>query len=213
MKKKGFFITFEGGDACGKTTQIKLLKDYLNANYPNQAVFVKEPGGTDLGEKIRNLLLHDQSVHMCGRAELLLFVASRVELYEEVIQKALNDGKIVVADRYYDSTIAYQGEARGIMSKLEILNMNRKLLDGLTPNLTFYLKLSPEDAFKRINDREEDKIESEGLLFHERVAKGYNYIARKEHSRFCIIDARESIEKIHEQIVCTIEKKLKKRNG
>ena len=210
MKNKGFFITFEGGDACGKSTQIELLKEYLNKSYPGKVVFVKEPGGTKLGEKIRNLLLHDLSVQMCGKAELLLFMASRVELYEKVIKDALNSGKIVIADRYYDSTVAYQGSARNIMPKQKILSFNRELLDGLTPDITFYLKLSPADAFARITDRTADKLESEGLAFQERVAKGYDYVAKKEHSRFCIIDARNSIEQIHLQIKNILDKKLKK---
>ena len=209
MKNKGFFITFEGVDASGKTTQIELLKAYLNKVYPGRTVFVKEPGGTELGEKVRNLLLHDLSVQMCGKAELLLFMASRVELYEKVIKSALDKGKIVVADRYYDSTVAYQGCARGIMPKHEILSLNRKMLDGLTPDLTFYLKLSPADAFQRIANRTADKMESEGLAFQEQVAKGYDYVARKERSRFCIIDARKSIEQIHKQIIEVLNKKLK----
>lgn len=206
---KGLFITFEGGEAAGKTTQFKLLQKYFEEKRLN-GVFVHEPGGTVLGERIRTLLLNDEDVRMSGKAELLLFMASRVELYEKVIKNALKEGKIVIADRYYDSTVAYQGSARAVMDKDEILSMNKKLLDGLTPDLTFYLKISPEEAFKRKGDSTLDKMEKESLAFHKKVSEGYDFMAKKEAERFCIIDATQSVEKVHEQILNALENLIKK---
>lgn len=203
--KKGIFISLEGIDACGKTTQIELLKK----SHPH-FIYVKEPGGTNLGEKIRNLILTDKEISMSGKAELMLFMASRVELYEQVIKPHLEKGDIVIADRYYDSTLAYQGSARGVMDMDEILKLNRQMLNGFTPDLTIYLKISPTVAVKRRSQEEFDKIELEGLAFQEKVAQGYDYIATKEPERFLTLDAREPIEEVHKKIVFGIEKLITK---
>ncbi len=209
MKRKGIFITFEGGEAVGKTTQIALLQEYLNSKMKDQVVFVHEPGGTTLGEKIRNLLLNDNDVRMCGKAELLLFMASRVELYEKVIKKALNEGKIVIADRYYDSTVAYQGNARKIMDNEKILSINKFFLDGLTPDLTIYLKMPAEKAFLRKGNSTLDKIELEGMNFHHAVTEGYDFMSKKEPERFFTIDASKTIEEIHKQIINKVNSLIK----
>ncbi len=199
--KKGIFITLEGIDACGKSTQIELLKK----TYP-EFVYVREPGGTILGEKIRNLILKDKDITMCGKAELMLFMASRVELYEKVIKPHLEKGDIVIADRYYDSTLAYQGSARGVMEMDDILSLNRQMLEGLKPDLTIYLKISPKLAQCRRDADEADKMEMEGLSFQEKVAQGYDYIASKEPERFLVLDAREPIDVVHKNIAKAILK-------
>lgn len=178
-ERKGLLITFEGGEACGKTTQIELLKEYFRQHSERKCTFVKEPGGTRLGEKLRKLMLHDESVKLSGKAELMVLLASRVQLYDEIIKNALANDEIVVADRYYDSSIAYQGQARGIMDKEEILVLNRMLLDGLTPDITFYLKISPEKSFARKGNSKLDKIEKEGLEFHNKVYEGYEWLVKK----------------------------------
>ena len=149
---KGLFITFEGGEACGKTTQVTKLKEYINS-LPNrdQFLLVREPGGTLLGEEIRKHLLDYEANRPLPMTELMLFCAARHQIVEEMIKPALKEGKIVIADRFYDSTIAYQGEARGLMSTEEILKLTRLIIGDLKPDLTFYLKLSPEEAFKRKN--------------------------------------------------------------
>ncbi len=203
MKKKGLFITIEGGEACGKSTQVELLKKH----FAGDVIFVREPGATSLGEKIRQELLHDENVVICGRAELLLFIAARVELYEEVIKPALESGKTVIADRFYDSTVAYQGFARGVMSGSEILSLNKRFLNGLTPNLTIYLRLEPEIAFKRKNGGL-DKFEREELDFHKRVYEGYEYMSKAEPERFVIVDASKSIDEVATQVLGAIENKL-----
>lgn len=204
-KRKGLFITFEGGEACGKTTQIELLKEYFLQHSERKCTFVKEPGGTPLGEKLRNLALHDRTVKLSGKAELMVFLASRVQLYEEVIKGALANDEIVIADRYYDSSIAYQGQARGVMDKEEMLALHRWLLDGLTPDITFYLRNKPAEAFKRKGKAKLDKFELEGLEFHNKVYEGYEWLAAKEPERFCIIDANLPIEEIHKKVIDTIK--------
>ena len=209
---KGLFITFEGGDACGKSTQVKLFKEYANLHpLKDKFIFIREPGGTVLGEEIRKLVLNYTLDAPVPKAELMLFLASRAQICEKVIVPALKEGKIVIADRFYDSTIAYQGMARGIMSPEEILNLNRSILGEIKPNLTFYLKLSPEDARARklkMTGQELDRMEMEELDFHQKVCDGYDYIANLESERFHIIDARKSIEEIHQEIKQTFEKKL-----
>lgn len=213
--KKGLFITFEGGEACGKSTQVNLLKQYI-ASLPNKDdfLFVREPGGTPLAEKIRDLLLDNNGDAPLPMTELLLFCAARVENSSKNILPALNDGKVVIADRFYDSTIAYQGCARKIMSAEKILELTRTIIGGLKPDLTFYLKLSPEEAFKRKSKMMEglDRLELEGLEFHKRVEEGYNYISNIEKERFCVIDATKSIDEIFEIIKTEIDKLINKAN-
>lgn len=197
--KKGLFITFEGGEACGKTTQVKLLKEYINTlENKDDFIFVREPGGTPLAEKIRNLILENGEDSPLPMTELLLFCSARVENVYKNIIPALENGKIVIADRFYDSTIAYQGSAREIMSPEEILSLTRNIIGDLKPDLTFYLKLSPEEAFRRKNKMNEglDRMELEGLEFHKKVESGYDYISSIENQRFCIIDATKSIDEI-----------------
>lgn len=199
---KGLFITFEGGEACGKTTQVTKLKEYINS-LPNkdQFLLVREPGGTLLGEEIRKLLLDYEANRPLPMTELMLFCAARHQIVEEMIKPALKEGKIVIADRFYDSTIAYQGEARGLMSTEEILKLTRLIIGDLKPDLTFYLKLSPEEAFKRKNkDAPLDRIEKEGISFHQKVAKGYDYISNLEKERFCVIDASKTPDEIFDII-------------
>ena len=203
LMKKGLFITFEGGEACGKTTQVKLLKEYISS-LPNKDdfVFVREPGGTPLAEEIRKLILDNNEDSPLPMTELLLFCAARVEdVYKNIIP-ALNEGKIVIADRFYDSTIAYQGSARNIMPAEKILDLTKTIIGDLKPDLTFYLKLSPEEAFKRKSKMNEglDRMELEGLKFHKLVEKGYDYISSIEKERFFVVDATKSIEEISSTI-------------
>ncbi len=209
--KNGLFITFEGGDACGKSTQVKLFKEYVATRKDKDGfVFVREPGGTGLGEKIRELLLSYEEDSPVPKAELLLFLASRAQLFEKVISPAISEGKIVVADRFYDSTIAYQGFAREIFDAEEILKLNKLILGKFKPNLTFYLKIKPEIAFKRKNSGENlDRMEKEALAFHQKVYEGYQFISKKEKERFVVLDATKSIEEIHNEIVASVENLIK----
>lgn len=209
--KKGLFITFEGGEASGKTSQIEMLKDYVSTlDNKDDFIFVKEPGGTILGEKIRNLLMYDESAPPVDKAELFLYCASRVQLVEKVILPALKAGKIVVADRFYDSTIAYQGFAREIISPEEILHLTEMLIGKLKPDITFYLKIQPEIAFKRKNpDIPLDRIEKAGIKFHQKVKQGFDYMANLEKDRFCIIDATKTKDEIHNIVIQKINTLIK----
>ena len=209
--KNGLFITFEGGDACGKSTQVKLFKEYVATRKDkDDFVFVREPGGTGLGEKIRELLLSYEEDSPVPKAELLLFLASRAQLFEKVISPAISEGKIVVADRFYDSPIAYQGFSREIFDAEEILKLNKLILGKFKPNLTFYLKIKPEIAFKRKNSGENlDRMEKEALAFHQKVYEGYQFISKKETERFVVLDATKSIEEIHNEIVASVENLIK----
>lgn len=209
--KKGLFITFEGGEACGKSTQIKLLKDYI-ASRPDKEdfVFIREPGGTKLGENIRELLLNYEEDSPTPKSELLLFLASRAQLFEKVILPALNEGKTVIADRFFDSTVAYQGFARNILNADEILDLHKIILGNFKPDLTFYLKISPVEAFKRKAVFPTlDRMEKENMDFHQKVFEGYNYLSKIDDKRYVVLDATLPINNIHEMIIDKIKEKLR----
>lgn len=210
-------ITFEGIDASGKSTQIRLLKQYLRANGV-EALALREPGGVPLSEKIREMLLEGKS-EMGSVTELLLFSASRAELVRTLVQPAIHQNQIVILDRFYDSTTAYQGYGRGI--NLETIRaINRVAALGIEPALTFYLDLLPEDAMMRKfsekslplsfgkNETPLDRMESSGLEFYRRVREGYKTLAREERHRFVEIDALQSVGEIHKQIVETLHQRL-----
>ena len=208
--KNGYFITFEGGEACGKSTQVKKLKEYISTlKNKDDFLFVREPGGTPLTDEIRRLLLNYEEDKPLPMTELLLFCAARVENVEKRVKPAIQQGKVVIADRFYDSTIAYQGMARGIMSAQDILTLTKKIIGPLKPDLTFYLKISPSEAFKRkANMGEMDRIEKEGLDFHEKVAKGYNFISNIEKERFYCLDATKEPDIIFNEIITVLKEKL-----
>lgn len=208
--KNGYFITFEGGEACGKSTQVKKLKEYISTlKNKDDFLFVREPGGTLLTDEIRRLLLNYEEDKPLPMTELLLFCAARVENIEKRVKPALQQGKVVIADRFYDSTIAYQGMAREIMSAEDILTLTKKIIGPLKPDLTFYLKISPSEAFKRkAKMGEMDRIEKEGIDFHEKVAKGYNFISNIEKERFYCLDATKEPDIIFNEIITVLKEKL-----
>jgi dTMP kinase len=200
------FITFEGLDGSGKTTQVKLLADRLSRQNQNVLV-LREPGGTEVGEKIRAILL-DRNIHgMTTVSEFFLFSASRAQLVEEVIRPALAGGIVVLCDRFYDSSTAYQGWGRKLpLDAIEVIN--RCATGGLTPDLTFFLDLPVADVEKRINRlRGKDRMESIGQDFYERVRQGYLEIARNE-PRFRIVDGKQDIDSIHEIIWSHVEQMM-----
>ena len=170
---KGKFIVFEGGDKSGKTTQIKLLKEYLKKN--GHIVFLtREPGGTSsiIAEKIRSIILDKDHKEMHARTELLLFLASRAQHVEEIIKPAIEEGKIVLSDRFDGSTFAYQGVARKLNLK-EIRKINNWAKDNIKPDLVIYIDISPEEAKKRKRNEKYDRLDREEKLFHEDVRKGF----------------------------------------
>jgi len=198
--KKGIFITFEGIDGSGKTTQIKLLDDFI-ASLGFETLLTREPGGTKIGDMIRDILLDPENKIASARTETFLFQASRAELVSEVIIPGLDSGKVVICDRFFDSTVAYQGFARGLEEK-EIRRMSLWATSGLEPDLTFLLSLDVTDGEMRIdaNKKGRDRIEFEKKEFKEKIRKGYLNIARKFPSRFVIIDAALPVQGIFEII-------------
>lgn len=202
-KLQGLFITFEGIDGCGKSTQIKLLSDYFIAQGRNIKL-IREPGGTKLGERIRSILLDKSDMKLSPKAELFLFEASRAQNIEENILPALQRGEVVICDRFYDSTSCYQGYARSL--GLELTNtLNMIATSNLKPNITFLLDISPEDALRRREARgEEDRIEALGLEFQQKVREGFLELAEEE-DRIKIVDATRSVEEISEEIISFIE--------
>ena len=195
---KGVFITFEGIDGCGKSTQLALLKEEFDKE-GLEYIEVREPGGTVVGEKIRNILLDKKNDSMTRMAELLLFEAARAQITEEVIVPALARGTHVICDRFYDSTSAYQGYANKMGRDLTDF-LNLKATNDTRPDITFLLDIDPEAAYKRRAVRgEEDRIEHMGLSYQEKVREGYLELAMSEE-RIRVVDASLTPEAIYEEI-------------
>ena len=163
---KGLFITFEGGDGAGKSTQIERLKGYLEEQ-GYEVLLTREPGGTNVGEKIREVLLDPANVEMDPMTETMLYAAARAQLVAEVIRPALHKGMIVISDRFLDSSLAYQAWGRGLGSS--VLEINSYGIGDCMPDLTVYLRVDPDTGRKRIRQREQDRIESETEQFHQKV--------------------------------------------
>lgn len=175
---RGIFITVEGGDGAGKSTQLANIKDYMEQR-GIRAIFTREPGGTEIAEKIREIILDPQNEGMEDLTEALLYAASRAEHVRKVIAPALEDGITVVCDRFVDSSIAYQGYGRELGAIVETINA--PAVNGYIPDLTIFLDLDPEVAMNRISNRGHDRLETEGASFHERVHQGYlDMIAKDE---------------------------------
>jgi dTMP kinase len=196
----GLFVTFEGIDRSGKTTQARLLAEALG----DRAVAVREPGGTPVGEQVRSLL-KDPQVEIGAHAEALLFAAARAELVAKVIRPALDGGRVVVSDRFLDSSLAYQGEARGLGVE-EVARINRWATGGLVPDLTFLLVLPPEAAAAR--GSEADRFESEGASLQERVRVAYERLAAEEPARWRRIEADRSPAQVHADVLAEVEAAL-----
>ncbi len=205
---KGLFITFEGIEGCGKSTQAKLLAEYLR-NQGKVVFLTREPGGPKISEQIREILLSTKNNEMLPETEVLLYMASRSQHTGEWIIPALEQGKIVISDRYYDSTLAYQGAARRIERKL-IDSITKFATFGLKPDITFLVDLPAEEGLSRISYKNADRLEKESLEFHKKVRKGFFEIAKIEKNRYIIIDGRDSVEKIHKEIVKKFEEKIRK---
>lgn len=196
---KGLFITIEGPDGAGKSTQVPFLKRTLEEKGYN-VVLTREPGGTVIGEKIRELLLDKTNKEMSDTTEALLYAASRAQHVAELILPALKEGKVVLCDRFVDSSIAYQGEGRGLgMGPIE--NINDFATMGLKPDLTIFLDIDPEKGLKRVKaTKEVDRLEQEKLDFHRKVYKGYKELAKKDPKRIKVIDASQTMEEVSRDI-------------
>jgi len=215
----GFLITFEGIEGCGKTTQMDMVKDHLEWK-GKEVVSVREPGGTELGERGRAILLnaHIDDEPIDHFAELFLYEASRAQLLSRVIKPALNANKVVLCDRFCDSTVAYQGYGRGLDMNA-VNRINDYCAAGVAPNLTIVLDCPVEvglkRAFSRINARnkdvsaKEDRFEKEAIEFHARVRAGYLDLAKKDSARIKVVDGAREIPVIHKEICDIINKVVK----
>ena len=198
----GLFITLEGVDGCGKTTQARLLAEWLVAQVPQPAgvLLTRQPGGTVIGEQLRELVLSPQN-HITPEAELFLYLADRAVHVAEVVVPALDRGCVVVCERYTDSTLAYQGYGRGLDLKL-LRHLNEMATEGVTPDLTLVLNIPAAEV--RLDASRLDRLESVGGDFRERVADGFRALARGEPERVKILDGMQSIQAVHEQIIALV---------
>lgn len=204
--KKGLFITFEGADGSGKTTQLNNIKTFLEET-GFDVVTTREPGALDIGKKIRDILLHHDGI-VADRCEMFLFLADRAQHVETFIKPAIEHGKIVLCDRHTDSTIAYQGYGRGQDIKL-LKSLNDIAVNGLTPDLTLLFDVSTETAQDRVGN-EKDRMESAGIEFHQKVRNGYLQLQKEFSDRIKLINANNSIETVFQDtkniIIDLIEK-------
>ena len=202
------FITFEGIEGCGKSTQAKLLRDHL-IQIGDDVFLTREPGGPKISEYIREILLSNDNNEMIARTEVLLYSASRSQHTGEWIIPLLESGKTVICDRYSDSTLAYQGAARKI---------DRKVIDSITkfatfdlePDMTFLIDLPVEIGLSRISQKDADRLEREDIKFHQKVRSAFLDLAEKERKRFIVIDGSKSIEEINFKIIDEFEKRNKR---
>ena len=192
------FITFEGIDGCGKSTQARLLLEHMN-NSDMETILVREPGGTNISESIREILLHSSSGQMGDRTESLLMTASRAQLTQEVIIPNMDQGKFVIADRYSDSTLAYQGGGRNLDIEW-LIELNNYATFTLLPDITFFVDIQPEEALRRL-DNNKDRIEGIGIEFQTRVRKTYHELAERFNDRYVILDGYGKIDDIHQKVL------------
>lgn len=197
--RRGKFITFEGIEGCGKTTQITLLKGVLQ-KLGYKVMVTREPGGSRIGDAIREILLNPRFNEMRPMTELLLYVAGRTQHYYQIILPALKQGKMVLCDRFADSTRAYQGAARAIEPKL-IEHLHRIAIDSFKPDKTLLLDLSVREGRQRIQKRKLDRLEKEALAFHRRVRQGYLKLAKREPRRIRVIPAGAAVQTVHQNIL------------
>ena len=205
MERKGKFITFEGCDGSGKSTQLKMLSDYLSKNnIPH--IFTREPGGGKISEAIREILLSGKNSEMTDECEALLYAASRVQHLHDRVQPALDKGELVVCDRYFDSSFAYQAYARGLGVDF-IGKINAYAIEKYSPDLTIFIDLSPEEAFIRKHGADEnDRLEQAGMSFHKKVYEGYRELARK-HARIVTINGRQTPEEVFADVLKALKEK------
>ena len=207
MNSNGYLITFEGIDGCGKTTQAELLYKHLIDSGCSSHIF-REPGGTVVGEKIRSILLDSANNDMEPLAELFLYLAARVQITHRRIRPALENGDIVIMDRYSDSTVAYQGFARNIGRDVT-QRLNGIATFGIVPDLTFIIDCTPEIALLRFSGRP-DRLESEGVSFMYRVREGFLFIAAAFPERCVLIDGEQPVGDISSRILSVVRERLKR---
>ncbi len=203
--KKGYFVTLEGGEGSGKSTQLKLLEDYLDKG-GYDVIYTREPGGTPISEEIRKILLGGKNVEMSDETEALLFAAARAQHIKEKILPAIAEGKTVVCDRYVHSSLVYQGYARGLGEFVE--KVNSYALENCMPDVTIFLDITPERAFARKGGADaDDRLEQSGIEFHRRVYDGYVRMAEKFPDHFVRVNADRGIDEVFAEILDTLRQK------
>ena len=202
MVPKGIFITLEGPDGAGKSTQIENIKSYFE-NAGREVVVSREPGGTPISEKLRNIVLDNGNAEMDDITEMFVYAAARAQHVSEKIRPALDKGSVVVCDRFVDSSIAYQGYGRNLGD--QVAEVNRYATGGLEPDVTFFMDLDPEIGRSRIGKDVRDRLEQQKLDFHYRVYEGYKAICEKYPERVVRIDATRTIDEIKEDIYSKLE--------
>ena len=203
---KGTLITFEGSEGSGKSTQIELVCKYLKRK-KKPILFVREPGGVKISEKIRNILLDVKNTRMSDECETLLYMAARAQLVDEVVAPALKKGKVVLCDRFLDSTIAYQGYGNGV-DVGAIKSIGQFATQEIQPDITFFFDINAKKGLSRIKGRTKDRIERRAICYHNRVRKGYTEIAHREPGRVKLIDASRTKEEIFAVVVKHIDRLL-----
>lgn len=205
---KGLFITFEGGDGSGKSTQIRLLQSHLESE-GYQVLFTREPGGTEISESIRQILLDPENREMDPVTECMLYAASRAQLVAQLIRPAIDQGSIVICDRFVDSSIAYQAYGRDLGDM--VMDINRYGIGECMPDLTIYLRVDPQTGKKRISDRDQDRIEMESSSFHQKVFQGYEQLCEECPDRILGIDASGTIDDIAAVIRGEVMKRIEQK--
>ncbi|MBW4828432.1 MAG: dTMP kinase [Clostridiaceae bacterium] len=204
---RGIFITLEGPDGSGKSTIVKLLSNYLEERKID-FIFTREPGGTPIGEDIRDIILSNKNIHMSPRTEALLYAASRSQHISEKIKPALEEGKVVICERFVLSSLAYQGVARKLGIE-DVNSINEFAIEGVNPDLTLFFDIDPIYALNRkTNKKEGDRLEKEGLNFHKEVYDGYKELISMYPENIKVIDASKPVRETFEQVRKEIEKIL-----
>ena len=191
--REGYFISFEGGDGSGKSTQIQILREFLEER-GYDVILTREPGGTPISEKIRSIILDKANSEMDDMTEALLYAAARAQLVSQIIRPALEEGKVVICDRFVDSSMAYQAYARGLGDSVKTINAFA--VGDCMPDLTILLKVNPQVGSSRIGNRERDRIELASSDFHKKVYEGYLQLEKLYPERIVGIDAADTIENI-----------------
>lgn len=207
---RGYFVSFEGPDGAGKSTVLKEVLNQIGSELKTQYLVTREPGGSKIAEKIRDIILDPANDKMDNKTEALLYAASRSQHVEEIIRPALKEGKVVFSDRYVDSSLAYQGAGRDLGIQ-EVKQINDFATDKLDPDLTFFLDLDPEVGLKRIEKLrpgQEDRLEQENLVFHKKVYAGFLKVKETYPERFVTVDATQPIDQVVAQVIATLKQRM-----
>lgn len=206
MTKKGFVVSFEGGEGVGKTTILEMLQEYLGKQHIDY-ICTREPGGVHISEQIREVVLDKDNTEMDGRTEAMLFAAARRQHLVQKVLPALEEGKLVIFDRYVDSSLVYQGYVRGISIE-EVFELNQFAIKGLLPDITIYFDLDPEIGLARINkdkNREINRLDLEGKSFHAKVREGYLLLCERFSDRIRLVDANNPVDVVFDQVLSVLK--------